>query len=62
MEFDFGADSSVQPKLRAVQNKSEGKGKRSKVQSQRKSGEEILRKAAGAEDIPLESDRRTPDF
>lgn len=62
MEFEIGTESPVQPKLRAVQSKSESKGKRSKVQSQRKSGEEILRKAAGAEDIPLETDKRANHF
>jgi methyl-accepting chemotaxis protein len=46
------------PRLHAVQGKNAKPTKRSRPTQARRSGEEILRKAAGAEDIPLDIDPR----
>ncbi|NBW82077.1 methyl-accepting chemotaxis protein [bacterium] len=51
-EQNTGAAS--RPNLRAVGNKAEGKANRFRI-AQRTAGEEHLRKAVGAEDIPFES-------
>lgn len=46
------------PRLHAVQSKSSKTTRRGKSAQTRRSGEEILRKAAGAEDIPLDIEPR----
>jgi len=53
------AQSKIEkPRLHAVQGKGSKATRRTKPAQPRRSGEEILRKAAGAEDIPLDIDSR----
>ncbi|NBO39127.1 hypothetical protein EBU99_11150 [bacterium] len=49
------------PRLQSMNGRMDGKNRRPKPSPARRSGEEILRKAAGAEDIPMEHDPRFLD-
>lgn len=61
-DFEPAPAPVVKPRLQATQLRNDQRTKRPKNSSQRRSGEEILRKAAGAEDIPVESGSRFRDF
>ena len=62
IDFDPAPAPVVKPRLHAIQSRNDQRSKRPKNGQPRRNGEEILRKAAGAEDIPLENDSRFRDF